>query len=255
MKGSGIYVFKEKMKRLKSDLKVWNREVFDNVFQQGEDLQRRIQELDEKDDESELDETGREERKWLLAEQRRNSHSQEVILRQKAHLRWLKQGDLNTKYFHSVIKWRRVRNGLYGLRNKGQWYEEQSVVKEKVRDFYEQRFSEDDSQRVRLDNARFNSISDEDNVLLVGRISEEEVKRAMWICDSDKSPGPYGFNFGFIKFCWEEIKDDIIRAIHFFEDEGRWPRGTNASFITLITKVDNPQHLNDFRLISLVRCL
>ena len=28
-------VFKEKMKKLKSDLKVWNRVVFNNVFQQG----------------------------------------------------------------------------------------------------------------------------------------------------------------------------------------------------------------------------
>jgi len=55
--------------------------------------------------------------------------------------------------------------------------------------------------------------------------------------------------------CWKEIKDDIIRAVHNFEDDGRWPRGTNASFICLIPKVDNPQHLNDFRPISLIGCL
>jgi len=32
----------------------------------------------------------------------------------------------------------------------------------------------------------------------------------------------------------------------------RWPRGSNASFICLIPKVDNPQQLCDFRPISLV---
>ena len=38
--------------------------------------------------------------------------------------------------------------------------------------------------------------------------------------------------------------------------EGRGsPRGTNTSFIYLISKVDNPHNLNDFRLISLVDCM
>ena len=80
------------------------------------------------------------------------------------------------------------------LRNKGQWYEE------KVREYYKERFSKEVCQRVKLDKVGFNRITDEDNVLLVGRISEEEVKRAIWSYDSDKSPGPDGFNFGFFKF-------------------------------------------------------
>ena len=81
---------------------------------------------------------------------------------------------------------------------------------------------------VKLDNASFKRISDEDNIWLVGRISEEEVKEAVWSCGSDKSPGPDGFNFGFIKLCWEELKEDIFRAVRNFEEDGRWPRGTNA---------------------------
>jgi len=60
------------------------------------------------------------------------------------------------------------------------------------------------------------------------------------------------FNFGFIKFRWEEIKGDILRVVHNFEEDGRWPRGSNTSFISLIPKVDNPLHLNDFRPISFV---
>ena len=36
---------------------------------------------------------------------------------------------------------------------------------------------------------------------------------------------------------------------------GRWPRGTNASFICLIPKNDNPQHLSEYRPISLVGCV
>jgi len=91
--------------------------------------------------------------------------------------------------------------------------------------------------------------------MLVGTISEVNVKEAVWICDSGKSPGSDGFNFGFIKFSWDIIKGDILRVVQSFVEGGSWPKGTNASFITLVPKVANPKHLNEFRSISLVGCL
>jgi len=84
VQGSGIFIFKEKLKMLKAYLKVWNMDVFRDINKEGEDIQRRIQELDAKDDESDLEKDGREERRLLLTEQRRNSHRQEMLLQQKA---------------------------------------------------------------------------------------------------------------------------------------------------------------------------
>jgi len=91
--------------------------------------------------------------------------------------------------------------------------------------------------------------------MLVGVISEVEVKEAVWNCDNSKSPGSDGLNFGFINFCWDIIKGDVVSAVQRFAEDGSWPKGTNASFITLVPKVVNPQHLNDFRPISLVGCV
>jgi len=64
----GLFVFKEKLKKLKSDLKVWNREVFGDVKQAGEILKNKIQELDARDDVGDLDEEGRLEMRSLLTE-------------------------------------------------------------------------------------------------------------------------------------------------------------------------------------------
>ena len=100
MHGRGLFVIKEKLKRLKSYLKIWNRDSFGNVNLLGEVLQKKIQDLNARDDEDSLDAAGREERKFLLAEQNRNLIKQEVVFHQKARLKWLKQGNLNTKYFH-----------------------------------------------------------------------------------------------------------------------------------------------------------
>jgi len=42
VQGSEIFVFKEKLRMLKVDLKTRDREVFDNVDQLGEDLQKKV---------------------------------------------------------------------------------------------------------------------------------------------------------------------------------------------------------------------
>ena len=76
--------------------------------------------------------------------------------------------------------------------------------------------------------------------MLVARFLEEEVKQAVWDCGSDKSPGPDGVNFKFIKQFWQLLKPDILRFIDEFHVNGVFPRGCNASFITLIPKVADP---------------
>jgi hypothetical protein len=90
---------------------------------------------------------------------------------------------------------------------------------------------------------------------LIRPFSEGEVKEAIWDCDSFKSPGPDGVNFGFIKEFWTELKDDVMRFVSEFHRNGKLAKGINATFIVLIPKVDNPQRLNDFRPISLVGSL
>ncbi|XP_068483176.1 uncharacterized protein [Phaseolus vulgaris] len=166
------------------DLKVWNKEVFGDVNLAIELLQKRINELDARDDERGLEESEREERKSLLADLSNAMFKQEAVLHQKARQKWLKQGDLNTKFFHSSIKWRRARNELHGMFVDGWWCEDKDVIKDK-----------------------------------------------------------------------DIIKADVLSAVKDFASKGHWPRGTNASFLCLVPKVENPQHLGEFRPISLVGCL
>ena len=144
---------------------------------------------------------------------------------QKARQRWLKQGDLNTKFFHSFVNWRRARNQLHGVFVNGKWCEDKKVIKDKVRVFFEDRFARNDACQVILDNVRFSFISESDNELLIGDFSEDEVRATVWSCDNSNSPSPYGFNFGFLKFCWEKLKGDIIGAVKKIEEGGGGQRG------------------------------
>ena len=77
--------------------------------------------------------------------------------------------------------------------------------------------------------------------MLIRGFREEEIKEAIWECGNSKSLRLDGLNFKFIKECWDILKDDVINFLQDFHFSGTFSRGTNASFITLIPKIDDPQ--------------
>ncbi|GKE39344.1 hypothetical protein Tco_1462749, partial [Tanacetum coccineum] len=69
------------------------------------------------------------------------------------------------------------------------------------------------------------------------RISKEEVKRDVWDCGVDKSPGPDGFSFSFYRHFWPVIEKDVFEAVDYFFMYGEIPNGCNSNFIALIPKI------------------
>lgn len=47
----------------------------------------------------------------------------------------------------------------------------------------------------------------------------EEVRVLFWDCDSFKSFGPNGINFGFLEDFWSDLKDDIMRFVLDFHQQ------------------------------------
>lgn len=101
-------------------------------------------------------------------------------------------------YIFTLFNASRRNNCLKGLLIDGAWSEEPAIVKEAVKVFFEQRFQENVIERPTFDGLCFQTIDSHQNETLVGRF-QEEVKRAVWDCGSDKSPGPDGLTFKFIK--------------------------------------------------------
>ncbi|GKV26629.1 hypothetical protein SLEP1_g35894 [Rubroshorea leprosula] len=106
--------------------------------------------------------------------------------------------------------------------------------------------------KARWDGISFKQISQTDNEILTAAFSKQEIKEAIWNYDSSKSPGLDGFNFRFIKTMWEVIKSDVVNFVQEFQEHGRLVRGSNASFIVLIPKTENPQGIEEYRPISLI---
>lgn len=137
----------------------------------------------------------------------------------------------------------------------GSWTEEPTRVKEAVRLFFLKRFQEPNFAKPRLDGITFKTINSHQNDMLVARFQEDEVKRAIWSCRSEKSPDPDGLNFKFIKQFWHVFQPDFLRFLDEFFVNGIFPKGSNAFFLALIPKVADPLLLNDYRPISLIGCM
>lgn len=142
------------------------------------------------------------------------------ILYQKSRDKWIREGDSNTKYFHNSINWRRRINSLRGLLDDGVWVEDPRLVKAKVKEFFEKKFKKTPSRGVFLDGASFLSISLEANKNLTRKFDLEEIRSSIWECEGDRSPGPDGYNFHFIKYFWHVMKEDIERVFADFHNHG-----------------------------------
>lgn len=83
--------------------------------------------------------------------------------------------------------------------------------------FSETNYVESTTTRPSLRGIDFNKMSHEDNLAFVCLISEEEIKKAIWSCDGNKSPSPNGFNLSFIEECWDIVTDDIAHFVNEFQ--------------------------------------
>ncbi|KAL4569231.1 hypothetical protein LXL04_024866 [Taraxacum kok-saghyz] len=99
---------------------------------------------------------------------------------------------------------------------------------------------------------RFKCLTEESVVRLQQEFTMEEVKAAVWACGGDRAPGPDGFTFKFLKHFWDLFKEDVWEWVKEFYVSGEFGPGCNSSFITLISKVDNPTNIKDYRPISLI---
>ena len=69
------------------------------------------------------------------------------------------------------------------------------------------------NQNFRLLEGIPTSISDDMNHHLEKNVTMEEVKRALYAMNPDKSLGPYGFSACFLQTCWHIVGKDLYKMV------------------------------------------
>ncbi|GKV31438.1 hypothetical protein SLEP1_g40124 [Rubroshorea leprosula] len=254
IQGWGGFILKENLKMTKEFLRVWSKSSLQEVDRKIEESKEEMNRIDVKVETCSLAKEDLFLRSSHYTELLKNMQLKEEMAQQKARKNWLKTRDANTSFFHKCIKRRWRKNEINVISIEGKELRQVGDIKQGVMKYFENLFTDEGWTRPKLKGLKFRTISEADRCMLTKPFTEEEVKIAVWNCDSTKAPRPNGFTFGFIKNEWEVIKADIMEFLKDFHSNRKLVKGSNASFLVLIPKTENPQGVEEYRPISLIGC-
>jgi hypothetical protein len=252
--------FVENLKRIKAKTKIW-------AFQK-----RQNEDLELKEIESQLQRISEEEGggyatleakiSLLRMEERRNKllKEKEEMWRLKSRAIWLTSGDENTKFFQAFAKGRKCANTIWQLKdqdgNQENTFEGMSRLgKKHFQDLFRAENQATIEEVVRMAQYFPRFANDEDNRMLMEKVTDEELKEVIRSFQKDKIPGPDGWTIEFFLGFYDLLGHDLINMVEDIRITGRMPLSLNSTFIALIPKTDNPATLDDFRPISLCNCI
>jgi len=243
-----------KIKNMSRKLSLWSREHIGNVFDKVRewkatmlDLETDYIENDNDDLRPQIHKTQAEHTRWLKCEQ--------SILRQRANIIWLEDGDSNTKYFHVVINEKRRRATVHRIQSEnGQWIIGDDQIGKEAVDYFSKIFFDDQEIELHHLDCIDQRVHRDDNNMLETIPNEAEIKEVVFGLNLDSTPGPDGFGGAFYQSCWDTIRSNLIDVIQqFFGGTGLTKFYTSSCFI-ILPKTDNPNSFNDMRHISLSNC-
>ncbi|XP_049375739.1 uncharacterized protein LOC125840542 [Solanum verrucosum] len=118
VEGNSMWRFHQKLKRLSTTLSNWSRKEFGDIFTKVREYEERIE---------------------------------DSILKQKTQLQWFKEGDCNTKYFHSLIRGRRRKLFIHKLiREDGEWMQGDDIIAEAACDHFQELFTGENNSSMRV---------------------------------------------------------------------------------------------------------
>ncbi|KAL6328045.1 hypothetical protein AAG906_033313 [Vitis piasezkii] len=135
---------------------------------------------------------------------------EEIHWRQKARVKWVKEGDCNSKFFHKVDNGRRNRKFNKVLENESGLVlnNSESITKE-ILLYFEKLYTSPIGESWSVEGLDRSPISEESASRLDSLFTEEEISKAIFQLDRDKASRLDGFTIVVFQDCWDVIKEDF----------------------------------------------
>nr|XP_025675981.1 uncharacterized protein LOC112776161 [Arachis hypogaea] len=128
-------------------------------------------------------------------------------------------------------------------------------IKIAIREFYKDLYQQKRLPVVRFRDGLVNQIDEEESVALERMPTTEDVREAVWDCESSMATGSDGYNMNFIKKCWDDIGAEFTSAVLEFFRSSRLPSDSNITWVALAPKFTGAKEIKDLRPISMVGCV
>ncbi|GKA13005.1 RNA-directed DNA polymerase, eukaryota, reverse transcriptase zinc-binding domain protein [Tanacetum coccineum] len=132
---------------------------------------------------------------------------------QKAKVKWAVEGDENSGFFHGMLNKKRSILNIRGVMVDGMWVDSPNKVKKEFLDHFRNRFCKPGERKATLQMEFPKQIHPDQQRELESEVTNEEIKKAVWECGTDKAPGPDGFTFGFFRHFWYLVEREVYDAV------------------------------------------
>jgi hypothetical protein len=155
----------------------------------------------------ERDLTGVEAQLWLDTKELLDDIylEEESYWKARSKDQWLREGDLNTSYFHKIASNRKKKNLILNMEIDGEQCESLPLIEAHIINYYKQLFGEAPDKQARLNSDFWEHsylISESDRMELEKSFTELELKEAVFGSEASGAPGPDGFSFMFYRHFW-----------------------------------------------------
>ncbi|XP_015936372.1 uncharacterized protein LOC107462310 [Arachis duranensis] len=228
--------FLDKLKALSKPLGRWHKRHFRNIPENIKRFEDEINKVDDMVSNGVYDGTIEARRKALVRCCELWYTRKDIHWKQMSRSRHAKEMDRNTRYFHNIVSARRRNNKIESLVINGRLVRNHARIKVAIRDFYRKLFQQEVTPNISFRDGLVNRLGIEETQVLEMLPSEEEVKDAVWDCESSKTPGSDGYNMNFIKMCWDEIGVKFTKTVMTFFETAKLPIDSNITWVVLVPK-------------------
>lgn len=179
----GMYGFYSKLFYLKRDIQRWNKDIFGNIFQ---NLMHAESHLNHAEAIWEADPTDATMEAYHHAKAKyfQASTYELHFLKQKAMVKWINEGDANTRYFHSIVKGRRTTLRIQQIRSSsGALHMTPAEIMTEAVSFYTTLFAREPTYNHPAILSHIPCLTKDDNIMLTQLPTTAEVKEAVWHLD------------------------------------------------------------------------
>jgi hypothetical protein len=215
VEGNGVYVMATKPRSISKKLSSWAKSHFGSIREQKQTVLAILDELAYKEQDGDWSMSDVQYRNKLEQDYEAILHKEEIMWKQRAKIKWLREGDRNTAYFHKIASGRKRKKCITSLNAGQQNIRGDEALSKHITEFYASLFAGKANWQLHLDwNRVFEPVREVDFTQLEQQFTDTEILLAIHGMDSNSSPGPDGFPASFFKHSWKFIKNDILSMFH-----------------------------------------